>query len=262
MPFTFAHAAAGIPLRRLPLVWSAFFIGCFAPDFEYFLWLSPQNGLGHHYPGILTFTIPVALATLWAFHQFVREPMTRLLPIRVQQRLMASVGSFRWRGGKRTAAILGSIVLGIASHVFWDAFTHIDTWATDLWPALVTPITLPVFGPRPLVNLLQLVSSVLGIVALALWACAWYQRTEPASELPQRHLSRKDKLVLASTMFVMASAGAVVRAIRVIGVPDTEHEAHYFIVLLAVTSIALLWWQLLMLGVLWKTTERVKASTL
>jgi hypothetical protein len=262
MPFTLAHAAAGIPLRRLPLVWSAFFIGCFAPDFEYFLWLSPQNSLGHHFPGILTFTLPVALVTLWAFHQFVREPLTRLLPVRLQQKLMASVESFRWGGAKRIAAILGSVALGITSHVFWDAFTHVDTWATDLWPVLVTPVNLPLFGMRPLVTLLQLASSVLGMAALVLWARGWYQRTEPAPELPQRHLSRKDKLVLACAMLVLASAGAVVRAIQVIGMPDTQHDVHYFVVVLAVTSIALMWWQLLALGVFWKTADRVKASTL
>jgi hypothetical protein len=61
-------------------------------------------------------------------------------------------------------------------------------------------------------------------------------------------------------MLVMASVGAVVRAIQVIGVPDSRHEVHYFVVLLAVTSIALMWWQLLVLGVFWKAADRVKAS--
>ncbi|MEO8725319.1 MAG: DUF4184 family protein [Acidobacteriaceae bacterium] len=259
MPFTFAHAAAGLPLRRLPLVWSAFFIGSFAPDFEYFLWLSPQNGYGHHFPGIVYLTFPVAVLTLWAFHAFVREPMTRLLPVRVQQRLMASVREFRWFGGgwfgmKHFLAIIASIALGIATHVFWDSFTHSDTWATSLWPELLTPYTLPLLGTRALVQLLQFGSSVLGMVAVALWAWHWYRNTQPVRELPRRRLSVVDKVVLGGSMLMIASAGGVM---RLTGLPASEHTRRYFVVLLAVSVIALIWWQLVALGVLWKTTERI-----
>lgn len=265
MPFTFAHAAAGLPLRRLPLIWSAFFIGCFAPDFEYFLWLSPQSGYGHHLPGVLDLTFPVAAITLWAFHQFVREPMTRLLPVRVQQRLMASVGEFHWFNGewfgiRRFLAILTSIALGIGSHLFWDSFTHSDTWATALWPELLTPITLPVLGTRALVQLLQFSSSVLGMVAIILWAWQWYRNTQPVRALPRRRLSPSDKLVLAGSMLLIASAGAVVRATHLNGLPESERTLHYFVVLLAVTLVALMWWQLLALGLLWKTTARIAKS--
>ena len=262
MPFTFAHAAAGLPLRRLPLVWSAFFIGSFAPDFEYFLWLSPQNGYGHRFPGILYLTFPVAILTLWAFHAFVREPMTRLLPIRVQQRLMASVGEFHWFGGawsgmKRFLAILTSIALGIATHILWDSFTHSDMWAAALWPELLTPYTLPVLGTRALVQLLQFGSSVMGMIAVAWWAWHWYRHTEPAHELPRHRLSIAEKVILGGSMLVIATSGAIV---RLTGLPAGEHTRRYLVVLLAVSVIALIWWQLVALGVLWKTTERIAKS--
>ena len=39
MPFTLAHAAAALPLRRFKLVWSALVIGSFAPDFWLFMGL-------------------------------------------------------------------------------------------------------------------------------------------------------------------------------------------------------------------------------
>jgi hypothetical protein len=45
MPFTFAHPAAVLPLRRFcpdRLVWSALVIGTVSPDLEYFVRLAPS----------------------------------------------------------------------------------------------------------------------------------------------------------------------------------------------------------------------------
>ena len=45
MPFTLSHAAAALPFRRTRLIKSALVIGCFAPDFEYFIPLCTSRQL-------------------------------------------------------------------------------------------------------------------------------------------------------------------------------------------------------------------------
>jgi|HubBroStandDraft_1064217.scaffolds.fasta_scaffold451974_2 hypothetical protein len=58
MPFTLAHAAAALPFRRLHLVWSGLVIGTFAPDLEYFVRFSPNDGYGHTLVGALVLSLP------------------------------------------------------------------------------------------------------------------------------------------------------------------------------------------------------------
>ena len=65
MPFTVSHAAAVLPFRKLNLVWSAFIIGSMAPDFPYIVGNTDYRAIGHHFPGIIEFTLPAALLALW-----------------------------------------------------------------------------------------------------------------------------------------------------------------------------------------------------
>jgi hypothetical protein len=77
VPFTLAHGAAALPFRRLHLVFSGLLVGTFAPDFEYFLRLSPDDGFGHTLLGTFVLTLPLALLVLWLFHTFVKLPVVR-----------------------------------------------------------------------------------------------------------------------------------------------------------------------------------------
>jgi hypothetical protein len=255
MPFTFAHAAAGVPLRRLPLVWSAFFIGTFAPDFEYFLYLAPQNSYGHHFPGIFTFTFPLAVLTLWMFHQFVKEPLAGLLPVAFQRRLFP-LQPFRWGGARRFGTILASMAIGIFTHLVWDSFTHASTWTAQHWPVLMTPIHSRVIGVYPLVVYLQLGTSVLGMLLLAWWIREWFINTQPSAMLTRRHMSFAKKIALIASMLAIAIVGAALRASEFYGIPQGRHETHYYLVVLLVAGIALCWWQLVGFGILQQVRSR------
>ena len=60
--FTFSHAAAALPFRRLRPVWTAPVIGTLAPDFGYFLNFSEAEAdhAYHDFPGVLILTLPLA----------------------------------------------------------------------------------------------------------------------------------------------------------------------------------------------------------
>src|SRR5208337_2177419 len=112
MPFTLSHAAAVIPFRRTPFVMSALVMGCFVPDFPYFLSLKPNMSYGHSFPGMFVLDLPLALAALWLFHAFLKQPMLMFLPAGFRQRLRTSVTGFRFLPVERFSLLVLSILIG------------------------------------------------------------------------------------------------------------------------------------------------------
>lgn len=186
MPFTLAHAAAALPMSRLKLIWSALVIGTFAPDIWLFMGLPAPHHESHDLTHLLTFALPMAVLQLWVFHRVLKRPLVELAPEGLRLRLAPYMGRFEFGGWRRITAILGSIGLGMATHILWDSFTHPYTWAYERWAWLRQPEYIDLFGqPRMILNfeILQLASSVLGCVALAAWLVGWYRSTSPVGEL-------------------------------------------------------------------------------
>src|SRR5262245_66554750 len=93
MPFTLAHPAAVIPLKRyLPL--SALVVGSLSPDLEYLVRLRAVSHLSHTLTGLFSFCLPVGLVLLWLFHRFVKQPLTLLMPTTMRQRLLPESSNF------------------------------------------------------------------------------------------------------------------------------------------------------------------------
>src|SRR5271157_1616888 len=146
MPFTVSHAAAALPLRRLNLVWSAFLVGSMAPDFPYVVGTTAYRSLGHDFPGVVLFTLPMSFAVLWLYHFAIKRPVAGLLPIGIQRRLGGQLGEFKFGGVTRLLAIALSIILGIATHLLWDSLTHSYSWPWRHSVWLQSWLELPVAG--------------------------------------------------------------------------------------------------------------------
>jgi Domain of unknown function (DUF4184) len=245
MPFTVAHAAAALPLRRFNLVWSAFLVGTMAPDFPYVVGNVKYRSLGHDFPGVLLFTLPASFAALWFYHWAIKRPIAGLLPVRMQQKLNGELGEFKFGGGRRMLAITFSIILGIATHLIWDSFTHSYTWPWLHFGWLRSWIELPVAGWTPMTMLLQYASTLLGLLALAIWILLWYRDRVPvtdASSLPPI----KPRVSLAVGMFAIATATGLLRAWLLLGMmPRTVRNWDWFLLNFAVTAIAVAFWELL-----------------
>ena len=245
MPFTVAHAAAALPLRRLNLVWSAFLVGSMAPDFPYVLGDVEYRALGHRFPGVLLFTLPASFAALWFYHWAIKRPIAGLLPIGVQQRLNGQLGDFKFGGAPRVAAITLSIVLGIATHLLWDSFTHSNTWPWRHFAWLRSGVDLGGGNWIPMTMVLQYASTILGLLAMAAWFLLWYRETAPAAEgasLPplESHVS------LAALIFAIAGATGLLRAWMLPGVmPGTFRDLDWFLLNCATTAFAVAFWELL-----------------
>jgi hypothetical protein len=213
MPFTISHAAAAIPFRRTRLVISALIIGCMAPDFEYFLHGRMIGRLSHNYRGAFEFCLPATLLLLLLFHWLLKRPVAALLPTSVQRRIVFEPFSF-WPLA-RFLVICLSILIGVATHLFWDSFTHNGRWAVERLPWLQQ--TTHILG-RDMANykVAQNISTLLGLVLLLVWFRYWY-RNQPEHDLPVYSLSSGSKFVIITGMIAVASALGLARALAILG---------------------------------------------
>jgi hypothetical protein len=165
MPFTISHAAAVLPLSRTPLPLAALMIGSMAPDFAYFLPKGP-GVLSHSVPGLYEFCWPAGLLVWLVFVQLLESPTLALLPDRWRRLFRRS--DHAWTA-KNFALASVAVVLGAASHVLWDGFTHANAPVVEWLPFLETT-SVEFFGKQfPLFRFLQHLSTVIGLVALIAW---------------------------------------------------------------------------------------------
>jgi len=256
MPFTLAHAAAALPFRRTKLIASAVVIGCFAPDFEYFIRLAPKGGFGHTLPGLLAFDLPVGLAVHWLFHRYGREPLWAWLPDRVRQRVKASPRMAPLRGIAQSALVSLSILVGAATHILWDSVTHPAFWPYQHWRFLSDTVRLPIAGSVQNYKLLQHASTTFGLLVLLIWFVR-----QPSISPPHPRLIRdrriNERLAFLFVSAVALAAGAL-RAFVGAGAASGPHRIQIFIGEAVVTTISVFWLELVIYGFL---RERIPSRT-
>ena len=230
MPFTFAHPAAILPLRRsrflqtVPLV-----IGSLVPDAPYFLparlgRLFPDT---HTFYGSFTICLPLGLA-LMIVTLLLQEPLTVLLGARARWVCLRSLERFNARPLRWPVALL-SVLIGCWTHIAWDSFTHQNGWTTLRVAALSAPVSI--FGwDTSTSHLLQYLSSVLGLLVLAIWFRKGLLVAPPAVAADQSR-SRARWLVLA----VIAAASVLIGISRALLEWDATSYYHLAYLLLTRT---------------------------
>lgn len=180
MPFTLSHAAASLPFSRLKPVWPALVIGTFAPDLQYFVFLSDEDRSAHNFPEVLLFTLPLAVLALWLFEWIIKGPAIDLLPSAVQRRLHDKSEPLTFLGWRQFGLIVLWIIVGIATHLIWDQFTHSYSELAMRWGLLRAVVLLPLGNSINFAHLLQHISTIGGLLVLTGWFVTWYRRTPPA----------------------------------------------------------------------------------
>jgi hypothetical protein len=141
-----------------------------APDFEYFMRLRFVTKWSHSLLGVFVFCLPVGLAILWLFHSVQKRAFVALLPDAFQSRLLAWCGPFAFLPFKRFLAICLSITLGAFTHILWDSFTHQNGFLVRSVSALRVTILSVGHVQLQLYELLQDLSTALGLLLLGFWA--------------------------------------------------------------------------------------------
>jgi hypothetical protein len=163
MPFTFAHPAIFIPFgskTKIRLSTTALIVGSMIPDFEFFLKMRTGENIGHHWYGVLLFDIPLAIISCYVFHNLLRNMMIDQSPPWLYRRFNIWK-EFDWNNyaKKNYITVLLSIILGIMSHLFLDAFTHEDGFFVEQIIFLKSEVIF--FGIRTTVYMLLQVSESL-----------------------------------------------------------------------------------------------------
>lgn len=165
MPFTFSHPAIVLPLSKLPKNWislTGLVIGSMTPDFEYFLRMQVKSSYSHTIDGLFWFDLPLGILLAFVFHNLVRNRLFDQLPLFLKSRFSA-FRDFDWNRHfkKNWSVILISILIGAASHLFWDGFTHQTGYFVQLIPVLSK--TVEIFHIQtPAFKILQHSSSLIG----------------------------------------------------------------------------------------------------
>ncbi|MGA2570634.1 MAG: DUF4184 family protein [Terracidiphilus sp.] len=251
MPFTLAHAAAAIPFRRTRLIPSALVVGCLSPDFEYFLRLAPKGGFGHTLAGLFAFDLPASLLILWLFYAYAREPILTWLPTVVRRRIAYSSALFPVRNVRQIVLVLVSIVIGGATHILWDSFTHPFFWPYRHWHFLSHMIQLPFIGPVRWYKILQHLSTAVGLMALLLWLFHWYRTTVPCNMVGRKDAEENGHPLLAFMCLAAVFAG-LLRGFFGVGIPTNMHGCEALLADSATAAITVLWLEIVAYGIVRK----------
>jgi hypothetical protein len=175
-----AHAAAVLPLlplSRWGLPPAALVVGACAPDLAYVLEMD-LSSLSHTVPGLFLFCLPAGLVALVWLEVLVLPALRRALP---------EVGGVQWGRFLRTrglpdtvrgwALTAVAVVLGAATHLLWDGFTHRQLWPAEaLYPHVFVPL-----GRRnlPLARVVQHASSLVGSLVVLGYLARRYRHLPP-----------------------------------------------------------------------------------
>ena len=215
MPFTLSHPAAVLPFVRRPLSAVGLVAGAIAPDLPYFAravpvpvtaqsWYEPYFNAttSHGLTGSVTVALPYAVLLVAAW-SVARRPAEALLvtgPTAAGADLRTDVGrAARPRTWLvRGAWMLLSLLIGIATHLLWDSFTHGDGWVVTHVAALSDPAV----GGLTWARLLQHVSTVAGLLVVAWYL--WRRRSG-------LRVRRAAVLAVLAVTVAGAAAGVLVR---------------------------------------------------
>lgn len=208
MPFTFSHPAVILPLTYLPKRWfslTGLVIGSLTPDFEYFLRMKVRSDYSHTLSGLFWFDIPLGLILAFIFHNFVRNGLFDNLPIILKSRF-SSFKQLNWNNHfkKKWFIIITSILIGAASHLFWDSFTHIHGYFVTIYPMLTNKIII--FKSQiPLFRVLQHSSTVLGgiLICFALFKLPIDKKEKKDSNLKYWSILVGLALIIILTRFLI-----------------------------------------------------------
>jgi hypothetical protein len=201
MPFTFSHPTIILPLSYLPKKWislTALIVGSLTPDFEYFLRMKVQSIYSHTLSGIFWFDLPLGIIITFLFHTIIRNTLFLNLPLQIKARLL-QYQKFDWINyfKHNWIVVTISLLIGIASHLFWDSFTHDHGYFVENIPSLKNKINL--YNLQiPIFKILQHSSSLIGGIIIVLGF-----RKLPISKIENTEINFKYWLILIITTLMI-----------------------------------------------------------
>lgn len=242
MPFTLAHPAAVLPLRRrLRLDFAALVIGSLTPDFGYYLLMPDMRLETHSFAGSVRICLPAGVALVLLFHA-LKRPLCEALP-QPHRGVLLPLASrpFPLKPLALLAAAM-SVLLGIWTHLLWDAFTHRLSWGPQHLPLLRSELFALDGKVYWVSDLLQWLSSAAGLTVLLLAYRRWL-RQQPLqagnSGERQRRLWLIGLILLAMVLALPFARGRTeyFSGLRAYAFQEWVHAAAFFAVMLVAYAL-------------------------
>lgn len=197
MPFTFAHPSIVLPLKSKYFNLSGLILGAMAPDIIYFVLFSPSSNLGHTLWGSILFNLPMCFLLNYLFYKYIQELFIFTLPRFISERYMYMTRNKNLLYDKNDILkFTYSCLVGMATHVFWDAFTHSSGFFVENIDFLRSSIVL--FGMSiPVYKILQHGSTMIGFLVIFIYI---YKNREAGKK--SYYLKMNKKKVCLSIVFV------------------------------------------------------------
>ncbi|MGE8541095.1 MAG: DUF4184 family protein [Acinetobacter sp.] len=241
MPFTFSHTAATLLfkpwLKEQKLSYTGLILGCMAPDFEYFLRMNMQGDMGHHFIGIFLVDVPLGLILAFLIHTVIRDPFIEYLPRFLKQRFIVfqNLNGLKYLLNNFWKVVV-SLILGILTHILWDAFTHKSGFVVQLSPLLQQVIHFSQFN-IPVFKILQYLSGVLGLLIVMICIYKLPKHPSPNCQNEQQH--QLQRMILYWGMTLLCFIGLFGWKVQFDAI-SIQSLIHYLVV-----GIACLFWSIL-----------------
>jgi hypothetical protein len=133
--------------------------------------MSVNSNYSHTKEGLFYFDLPVTIALSILFHQIVKKNLISNVPYFFQKRFSDTLQlNFIKYLKKNWWIFLLSALLGAASHIVWDSFTHNNRFFARQFSEIYRSTSFPFMGANyPLFYVLQQVSTVVGLTAVTLY---------------------------------------------------------------------------------------------
>lgn len=227
MPFTLTHTLAVLPLthRQSPLPITALLIGAMVPDWSLFVPFGPHYITTHTVTGLLTACLPLGFVLFIVFNALYRRALIELMPVSIQARM----DRYKYWQSHFSATQLvyaaAAVLIGAASHLLWDAFTHSGRWGVELIPVLNQTLFVVAGTDVQGYKFFQHGSSVVGLPLLAYMAWQWLQR-QPLVDPRPTLLSRNARVTLCTLLLLLPALAAASKIWPMLDNPLTTHWLH------------------------------------
>lgn len=201
MPFTFSHPAIILPLKYLPKNWfslTGLVVGSVTPDFEYFIRMKVQSNYSHTLYGIFWFDLPLAILLSFLFHNTVRNALFFNSPDVIKSRILIFT-SFNWNNyfKENWIIVVISLLIGIASHLLWDSFSHNHGYFVEHISTLKNSINL-LGNEVPIWKITQHLSTLIGTIVIV---TSFFKFSE--NKIQYSVINKKYWIIISITTFLI-----------------------------------------------------------
>ncbi|MCT4618119.1 MAG: DUF4184 family protein [Marinisporobacter sp.] len=231
MPFTFAHPAIVIPIKKefdKYVDFTALILGSMAPDFEYFLRFKPMGTIGHTIGGFFYLNLPLCLVIAYLFHYIVKKPFLLNMPKPIDS-WFYHMTTCRWaiKSIRDFFVFVYSAIIGMFSHVLWDGFTHNGGIFVKRIPLLTKYIHF-IGYQIPVYKFFQHGSTLIGFVIIFIYL---YKNRDPYKRKVY-HIPARTKLIYYLSIFCITIGINIYRTFWILGGLYFEFIGIYIVTLI------------------------------